>query len=118
MKQWNRRLFEIATSRDQTEAGWVTFGTFMVSGSRLHLNFQETASDVVNQTCLIARLFCHALVAHMPDEALSEMCDSAANIYEFYNHPPSKSPLLPPALRGQARVGSVREAPAFEIAED
>jgi hypothetical protein len=118
MSPWNQDPSEIETTKDQAESDWDTFGTFMASGSRLHLNFQETGSDPLTRASLLARLFCHAVIARLPDEALPEMCDSASNIYGFYSQPTPALELPTPSPRGQASLTSLKDAPPFQIVEE
>jgi hypothetical protein len=66
----------------------------------------------------IARLFCHAVLQKLPDNALSEAVESLAQIFEFYS---SNNAPMPPKLPAQAisaRWGQGYVRPIFPVDED
>lgn len=117
-KHWIPDLSEISTSRSQSELDWTVFGTLLASGQRIQISLQETAKDFVNHASVLARLYCHAVISRLPDEALQETCESVDNIYEFYSQPLSVTALPPPTIQGRAGLSQLREAPGFQIVEE
>ena len=65
------------------------------------------------------RLFCHAILGLLPENALPEACESLAGIYEFYRSLPiAPMPALPRPEPTAAKWGETYERPPFHLAED
>src|SRR5205807_1889515 len=67
---------------------------------------------------LILRLFCHALLGRLPNEALSEAVESLVGMYDHYRLPYTPpQPLLPPRSV-KARVTGSYVRPVFPVTEE
>lgn len=60
------------------------------------------------------RVACHLLMEFIPDRGLSELCESLAEMYEFYSFEPS-TPLLPSHQSIAGTVGQTYQRPEFQI---
>ena len=118
MAQWIPSHSDMAISSHGGEHEWTIGWTELPSGSRIQISLQETAKEIVNPISLFARIYCHALISKVPDEGLSELCDSINNIYAFYREPPVLTALPAPPEKGSATLTPVREATGFEIVEE
>jgi hypothetical protein len=64
------------------------------------------------------RLFCLALIQHLPDDALAEAAESLAAIYEFHQLPRARPPVLAVSETIPARITGTYVRPVFPIREE
>ena len=63
----------------------------------------------------VGRLFCHFLLDQIPDFGMPELCDSLANMYEFYTTSLEHAPLLPRQQSMIGVLGDSYERPEFHL---
>lgn len=72
---------------------------------------QRTTLSPEDARKVVARLLCHVILSRLPDEALTELCESLADLYFFYKRPPIPAK-LPEIIAYPAKMGeSVTRAP-------
>jgi len=85
----------------------------------LSVRMRQTGEVTSLPEAACRRLFCHVLLARLPENALGEACESLSGMYEFYRSLPHVQPLaLPRPEPIQAAWGEERERPVFQLTED
>jgi hypothetical protein len=77
-----------------------------------------TSAAVELPEAILKRLFCHALLQHVPDEGLDEAVQSLFDMNEFYRLPRHVPPPLLPRKSMPARMGEAIIAPVYPVTED
>jgi hypothetical protein len=81
------------------------------------LTWNGTEDIQARQQSLLVRVFCHALIDLIPEEALHETLDALKEVFEF--HIAREQVALPSSpTRLSATVGRVYERPDFYAVED
>jgi hypothetical protein len=96
------------------------WGQEVTGGQLFHaVTLRPTGEAYTLSEEVLRRLLCHAIIAHLPENALSEASESLAGIYEYYRTlPPIQLPALPALAPVQAKWGERYESPTFRIDED
>jgi hypothetical protein len=85
------------------------------------VTLRQTGEGINLSEETLRRLVCHAIIAHLPEMALSEASESLAEIYEYYRTllpVQATVPVLVPPAPIQARWGDTYERASFHIDED
>ncbi|MCK4658421.1 MAG: hypothetical protein KAV82_02775 [Phycisphaerae bacterium] len=67
---------------------------------------------------VIRRVLCHLLVDQVPDQGLTELCESLDEFREFYRLPAEQVQRLPAQKSISATLETRRERPEFHIDEE
>lgn len=79
-----------------------------------------TAGAPGYETGIALRVLCHYLINNIPDEGLAELCQSIADIHDYYITRAHHLRSLPLPSRDvlKAKSGATYERPAFGLAEE
>lgn len=77
-----------------------------------------TSAAVELPEAILKRLFCHALLQHVPDEGLDEAVQSLFDMNEFYRLPRYVPPPLLPRKSIPVRMGAGYVRPVFPVTEE
>ena len=79
----------------------------------------DLARWTLTQRIGIAKLLCHKIVEHIPDQGVPELCETMAEIYGHHRkHAEYQQKALPFPLTVQAQPGKTYERPGFQLAEE
>lgn len=84
----------------------------------MHLELDETFAEPEHLMLPLQRMLCHFMIDHLPDQALSELIESMADMHDFYEHRPPALQHLPERQYLPARVVDQYERPVFQVTED
>jgi hypothetical protein len=81
-------------------------------------HFFGTSDEVDLPEALLSRLFCHALLQHLPDAGLGEAVETLSEMWRFYHEMPATPALPEPVPSRPVRNTGTVDAPVFPVTEE
>lgn len=111
------RLADTSTSR--FDFSWSEDLPGVTLSHFIRLDFQETTEvPAINLRQTFQRLVCHILVDRLPADGLGELCESIADVYEFYIARPKQIQTSSQPQQIKVKIGKTYERPTFKINEE
>jgi hypothetical protein len=100
-----------------TSIGWTSVSGATVGSHILTFRAQETQGATSVPTAeFLTKVYCHAIVSTLPDEALPELAEDLADLHTKYFKPAKPSGhLLTNSIKFKARMGKSMKRPEIQL---